>query len=356
MYQPSMSTTLNWMISVQIPLLLYVATGTGALMSVTTHFDHRGNNFIGKVRNRFVRSILAQVDNASSEPDLFDYFDPLLSPHAYPKGIVPKPSISEEPKVDELFDLNNSSEAESLVDNDDFGWSSREFDSSLKKSYVLKKPFGISLPLEEDNDYAGSIASSSRIASVETVGQPLVDPATVFDPTLSPHFYAHGRVPDVIVGDEVTKNVEHDTPNSASPLHRGTVGLLLIDHGSRSAESNERLQELARLYQQQYAAVPGDNSSGRANVIVKAAHMEIATPSIADGLASLLEANVEEIICHPYFLSPGRHVVEDIPRIVAAAVDSLSITIPVRTTPPIGSRTNIMMEAIHSLVQDATEL
>jgi sirohydrochlorin ferrochelatase len=64
---------------------------------------------------------------------------------------------------------------------------------------------------------------------------------------------------------------------------------------------------------------------------------------------------VDEIVCHPYFLSPGRHVVQDIPTIVAAAVDALDITVPVRTTAPLGSVTDVMMGAIHALVQETSE-
>jgi sirohydrochlorin ferrochelatase len=58
----------------------------------------------------------------------------------------------------------------------------------------------------------------------------------------------------------------------------------------------------------------------------------------------------DEIICHPYFLSPGRHVVEDIPQIIQEAITSLQIEIPVITIDPLGSNTQLMLGAIHSLV------
>jgi sirohydrochlorin ferrochelatase len=54
-------------------------------------------------------------------------------------------------------------------------------------------------------------------------------------------------------------------------------------------------------------------------------------------------------------LSPGRHVVEDIPQLVNAAIQTLSITIPVKTTRPIGSETDIMIRAINTLVQETSE-
>ena len=50
------------------------------------------------------------------------------------------------------------------------------------------------------------------------------------------------------------------------------VGVLLIDHGSRRAESNELLHHVAALFQRE--------SEYR---IVEPAHMELAEPSIASG-------------------------------------------------------------------------
>ena len=76
-------------------------------------------------------------------------------------------------------------------------------------------------------------------------------------------------------------------------------------------------------------------------------------PSIPEGIQQLLDHNVDEIICHPYFLSPGRHVREDVPRIVAETVESLQIDIPVTTTDPVGSNTQVMINAIHTLVKQS---
>ncbi|OEU14039.1 hypothetical protein FRACYDRAFT_164171, partial [Fragilariopsis cylindrus CCMP1102] len=86
-------------------------------------------------------------------------------------------------------------------------------------------------------------------------------------------------------------------------------GVLLMDHGSKKEKSNARLQAMANLYQ-----------LTKPTIIVLAAHMEIGTPSIHDGLTALKYMGVDEIICHPFFLSAdGRHVKEDIPRIIGEA-------------------------------------
>ena len=84
--------------------------------------------------------------------------------------------------------------------------------------------------------------------------------------------------------------------------------------------------------------------------------MEIATPSIPDGIKALLDQGVDEIVCHPYFLSPGRHVTEDIPKIVSQAIADLSIEIPVITTDPVGSNFPLMIGAIHSLVRENSQV
>ena len=87
-----------------------------------------------------------------------------------------------------------------------------------------------------------------------------------------------------------------------------TVGLLVVDHGSRRAESNEQLGEMA----QRVARM-------RPDALVSFAHMEIAPPSIADGFKELVARGASEIVVLLYFLSDGRHVTSDVPELVAAA-------------------------------------
>ena len=55
-------------------------------------------------------------------------------------------------------------------------------------------------------------------------------------------------------------------------------------------------------------------------------------------------------------MSPGRHVKEDIPQLVEEAITSLNIQIPVITTDPVGSNTQLMIGAIHSLVRENSDI
>lgn len=87
--------------------------------------------------------------------------------------------------------------------------------------------------------------------------------------------------------------------------------IILIDHGSRRAESNARIVQIA----QGIAARCPDS-------IVEAAHMELAEPSLLSAFERAVSRGATEIVVHPYFLSPGRHVVEDIPRLCEEAAAS----------------------------------
>lgn len=86
------------------------------------------------------------------------------------------------------------------------------------------------------------------------------------------------------------------------------LGLLLIDHGSRRADANAQLEDMAarvRLL--------------RPDALVGIAHMELAEPTIAKGMAALAAAGATEIVALPYFLSDGRHVSEDVPTLLREA-------------------------------------
>ena len=49
--------------------------------------------------------------------------------------------------------------------------------------------------------------------------------------------------------------------------------------------------------------------------------MELAEPTIEQGVAACVEQGAEAIVAHPYMLSRGRHAVSDIPRMVKEAVE-----------------------------------
>ena len=96
--------------------------------------------------------------------------------------------------------------------------------------------------------------------------------------------------------------------------------LLIVAHGSRRAESNDEVRALALQLHAQ--ALEFD--------VVGYAFLELAEPSIPDGLRNAIAAGATEVIVLPYFLSSGRHVVTDIPHeveVVRAEHPDISITL-----------------------------
>jgi sirohydrochlorin ferrochelatase len=84
--------------------------------------------------------------------------------------------------------------------------------------------------------------------------------------------------------------------------------LLVVAHGSRREASNTQVRKLA--------ADLGPRAAGRFDG-VSCAFLEIAEPSIPDGIEAAVRSGATEVVVMPYFLSAGRHVAEDIPREVA---------------------------------------
>lgn len=85
--------------------------------------------------------------------------------------------------------------------------------------------------------------------------------------------------------------------------------ILLIDHGSRRAESNEQLEQVAQMV----AGLAGDGA------LVVASHMELAEPDVAAGFTECVRRGATEVVAVPYLLARGRHATEDIPRLVREA-------------------------------------
>ncbi|MCX5658310.1 MAG: hypothetical protein NTW19_01140 [Planctomycetota bacterium] len=88
------------------------------------------------------------------------------------------------------------------------------------------------------------------------------------------------------------------------------TGLILVDHGSRRAESNAMLLGVADLFRQAF---------GQEYPIVEPAHMELAEPTIGQAFDACVSRGARRVVIMPYFLLPGRHWDQDIPRLTAEA-------------------------------------
>src|SRR5512142_2153949 len=87
------------------------------------------------------------------------------------------------------------------------------------------------------------------------------------------------------------------------------TAILLIAHGSRRQEANEEL-----------GGVAAELRARGQYPIIETAYLELATPNIESGGTGCVEQGAMEVILLPYFLSPGKHVVDDL----AAAKELLS--------------------------------
>jgi len=148
------------------------------------------------------------------------------------------------------------------------------------------------------------------------------------------------------------------------------LGILLIDHGSKRQASNKHLQSIATLYQStlvdKLAAATAERDKDTYNQIdiaCRAAHMEIAQPSILQQLQQLITKDkVTQIICVPYFLSPGKHATIDIPQLIDEAKQSLeedgllynsNKRIEIQLSNALGTNVDSMLNVVDGLVSMA---
>jgi len=87
-------------------------------------------------------------------------------------------------------------------------------------------------------------------------------------------------------------------------------GIIIVDHGSRREESNHMLELAAKMFGERF---------GANYPIVEPAHMEIAEPSISSAYKKCVERGAQRVVVCPFFLGPGKHWNQDIPRLTAEA-------------------------------------
>jgi sirohydrochlorin ferrochelatase len=116
--------------------------------------------------------------------------------------------------------------------------------------------------------------------------------------------------------------------------------ILLVDHGSRRAEANAVLDEMAALLRRR---LPDD--------IVHVAHLGSAPPSVPEGIEACLADGAREIVVHPYFLAPGDHAACDVPALVADAAKRHP-DVSMRVSPALGVHT-ALLDVILARIGDA---
>ena len=120
------------------------------------------------------------------------------------------------------------------------------------------------------------------------------------------------------------------------------IGVIVVDHGSRRAESNQLLIEVAELFCQ---------STG--HEIVEPAHMELAEPTIEMAFDRCVDRGAELVVVFPYFLGPGRHWHEDIPRLTANAAKEHA-GVQFRVAAPIGKH-RLILEIMNDRIRECLD-
>jgi sirohydrochlorin ferrochelatase len=117
--------------------------------------------------------------------------------------------------------------------------------------------------------------------------------------------------------------------------------LLLIAHGSRSADANADLLHLAEQLRGDYP-------------VVVASYLELAPPTIDDGARECVARGASRVVLVPYFLSAGVHVRRDL----TEARDRLAAEFPrveFRLAEPLG-RHHLLVEVVRQRVGEASHI
>lgn len=118
--------------------------------------------------------------------------------------------------------------------------------------------------------------------------------------------------------------------------------VLLVDHGSRRNEANAVLEALARRLRERLP-----------DRIVVFAHMDLAEPTVAQGIAACVAKGATEIVVHPYFLAPGSHSTDDIPRLARAALAGHP-QVTLRFTPALGVHEKLVEVVLERVLEAET--
>jgi sirohydrochlorin ferrochelatase len=87
------------------------------------------------------------------------------------------------------------------------------------------------------------------------------------------------------------------------------TGAIIFTHGSRLAAGNEIMVRLVDRLRPRLGTTP-----------LEACFMELGQPDIPTAVARLLAQGCTHIFGYAFFLVPGKHLQEDIPAILAAAL------------------------------------
>jgi sirohydrochlorin ferrochelatase len=99
--------------------------------------------------------------------------------------------------------------------------------------------------------------------------------------------------------------------------------ILLFAHGSRIESANDSVRKAA-----------AELARAGSFPMVEACFLELGQPDLAGATAHVTARGATQITVIPYFLTPGKHMERDLPRLI----DGISVAYPnleIRVTPPL---------------------
>jgi sirohydrochlorin ferrochelatase len=102
-----------------------------------------------------------------------------------------------------------------------------------------------------------------------------------------------------------------------------TTGIIVFAHGSRIEPANQSVR-----------AIAADLARAGNFAHVEAAFLELGQPSLDAAVTTLLAKGITRILVIPYFLTLGRHLERDLPRLIDAIAQA-NPGIEISVTPPL---------------------
>jgi len=106
--------------------------------------------------------------------------------------------------------------------------------------------------------------------------------------------------------------------------------IVLVDHGSRRAEANAVVEEVAAALRERLGGA-----------VVEVAHLELAPPDVGEAVARCVARGAAEVLVQPFFLAPGRHGASDLAALAAAAA-ARHPGVSVRVGEPLGAHPRVV--------------
>ncbi len=100
------------------------------------------------------------------------------------------------------------------------------------------------------------------------------------------------------------------------------TGIAIFAHGSAVESANQAVREVVRQFE-----VQGGFD------LVEPSFLELGKPDLPEAVAKLIERGAARVVVVPYFLTLGKHLQRDLPRIVGE-IQSIYKGVEIRVTPP----------------------